>query len=199
MKSGIYKITNPKGKVYVGQSINLTRREKEYKRSRGFENQMLLYNSINKYGWNTHIFEIIEECDLNILNTKERYYQDLLNSLNPNGLNLTLTKSIDKSGYVSDIVKEKIRKKAIGRKHSNKTKLKMSNAHKGKKLSVETLLKFSEVKKGKNNYWFGKKLSKKHRLKMSLAAEGNKKLLGYKHTEESKEKIRQSKLGKKRK
>lgn len=28
---GIYKITNPKGKSYIGQSINIYRRFKEYK------------------------------------------------------------------------------------------------------------------------------------------------------------------------
>jgi hypothetical protein len=28
---GIYKITSPSGKVYIGQSINIERRIKEYK------------------------------------------------------------------------------------------------------------------------------------------------------------------------
>ena len=29
---GIYKITNPKGKIYIGQSINIENRFKVYKR-----------------------------------------------------------------------------------------------------------------------------------------------------------------------
>ncbi len=29
---GIYKITNPEGKIYIGQSIDIDRRFKEYKR-----------------------------------------------------------------------------------------------------------------------------------------------------------------------
>ena len=39
--SGIYKITNPKGKVYIGQSIDIYKRFKSYKYS-GFKMQRKL-------------------------------------------------------------------------------------------------------------------------------------------------------------
>ena len=47
---GIYKITNPKGKIYIGQSTNIEERwEKGHKYSSGWG--VKLKNSLNKYGW----------------------------------------------------------------------------------------------------------------------------------------------------
>jgi predicted GIY-YIG superfamily endonuclease len=46
----IYKITSPSEKVYIGQSRNIQRRVKNYKRI-DCKQQTILYNSINKYGW----------------------------------------------------------------------------------------------------------------------------------------------------
>ena len=56
---GIYKIINPKGKIYIGQSTNLKKREDSYEKLR-CDKQYKLYNSLQKYGWEQHIFEIIE-------------------------------------------------------------------------------------------------------------------------------------------
>jgi hypothetical protein len=85
---GIYKITNPIGQVYVGQSKNLERRKNEHfvKKPRS---HFKLKNSITKYGSETHIFETIEECKLNELNTRERYWQEYYNTINF-GLNCVL-------------------------------------------------------------------------------------------------------------
>jgi len=60
---GIYKITNPKGKIYIGQSINIKRRFNEYKRL-NCSQQPKIYNSLLKYGSDNHKFEIIEEFSL---------------------------------------------------------------------------------------------------------------------------------------
>ena len=97
---GIYKITNPKGRVYVGQAINTERREKAYGRL-DCKGQTKLYNSLIKYGFSEHIFEIIEECKVEELNTRERHWQDFYDVLSENGLNCRLTQSHDKSGKVS--------------------------------------------------------------------------------------------------
>jgi group I intron endonuclease len=56
---GIYKITNPNNKIYIGQSTNINDRIKRYK-SLQCKGQRILYNSLKKYGWDTHHFEIIE-------------------------------------------------------------------------------------------------------------------------------------------
>jgi group I intron endonuclease len=73
---GIYKITNPKGKIYIGQSTNIEKRWGVYKRLQ-CKGQTLLYRSLNKYGPEEHIFEIVEICEIEILVNRENYYKDL--------------------------------------------------------------------------------------------------------------------------
>lgn len=85
---GIYKITNPKGKVYIGQSININRRFNEYKKMLCSQSKKL-FNSLQKYGVENHIFEVIEECNAEQLNNKEEYYI-LLNKSHITGLNIKL-------------------------------------------------------------------------------------------------------------
>ena len=88
MSIGIYKITNPKGKIYIGQSINIERRFKEYKKLYCSQSRKLYY-SLKKYGVENHLFEIIEECDIILLNEREEYYILLFKS-HINGLNIKL-------------------------------------------------------------------------------------------------------------
>jgi len=111
---GIYKITSPSGRIYIGQSINIEKRFRYYKRITCVQ-QPKLYNSLKKYGINNHLFEIINECDLNNLNDMERYYQELYNCIDK-GLNCMLTKS-----------------KHFNGNHSKETKLKMSISSMGQK------------------------------------------------------------------
>jgi group I intron endonuclease len=180
---GIYKITNPKNAIYIGQSIDIIKRFNSYK-VLDCKNQKKLYHSLKKYGFENHKFEIITECDIDQLNNLERYYQDLYNVLdNKFGLNCKLTASNDRSGKHSDDIKNKIsiahtgkkkpymverNKKYIGKKASDETKLKMSIAQTGRKASDETRKKLSEVQKGR-------KLSEEHKRKLS---EGRKNFNG---------------------
>lgn len=85
---GIYKITNPKGKIYIGQSINIDRRFKEYNKIQCSQSTKL-YNSFKKYGPENHKFEIIEECLVEQLNEKEEFYIKFFNS-HIKGLNIKL-------------------------------------------------------------------------------------------------------------
>lgn len=77
---GIYKITSPENKVYIGESRSLIKRLKTYNRL-SCKKQIKLYNSFIKYGLNNHKFEIlvfldddISDIDLNML---ERKYYDI--------------------------------------------------------------------------------------------------------------------------
>ena len=63
---GIYKITNPNNKIYIGQSINIEKRFKRYK-SLDCKGQIKLFNSLKKHGWDDHTFEIIEIVDDDLL------------------------------------------------------------------------------------------------------------------------------------
>lgn len=104
---GIYKITNPKGKIYIGQSINIEKRFKEYKNIHTtIKQQIKIYNSLKKYGPENHIFETIEECNLEQLNEREIYWGLYHNTLKE-GLNCKLGKG---KGIISQETKDKISK-----------------------------------------------------------------------------------------
>jgi group I intron endonuclease len=147
---GIYKITNPNGKVYIGQSVDIEKRWKHHKWAfEGDKYQYHLYNSFKKYGFDDHRFEIIEECEEAELNTKERYYQDKYNSITE-GLNSRYTKSDDKSGRLSEKTLEKLSKIRKGRVAPNKGKPMPEHqrqAQIGRKLSNETKKKISKSNK----------------------------------------------------
>jgi len=104
---GIYKITSPSNRVYIGQSINIEKRFKEYSILRNCKLQIKLYRSFLKHGVNNHKFEILEECLIEELNDKERYYQDTYLVLK-SGLNCYLTKSKSKTGKASEETKLKM-------------------------------------------------------------------------------------------
>lgn len=65
--TGIYKITSPAGKVYIGQSTDIYKRWEQY-RKQYFKKQYKLYYSIQKYGYDNHKFSIVEECEESKLN-----------------------------------------------------------------------------------------------------------------------------------
>ena len=74
---GIYKITSPNNRIYIGQSRNIKRLLYRYSRLECKE-QPILYRSLLKYGIENHIFEIIEECELdklNIMTVRNSYQQ----------------------------------------------------------------------------------------------------------------------------
>lgn len=140
---GIYKITNPKGKVYVGQSTDLTRREYYYSHA-NCRKQPKILHSIKKYGWHKHKFEVIMECEISQLNELERYYQDVYCCLGNGGLNCHLTKASDRSGLFSEEVRQKISKAAMGRKRSaesiEKTRLKNIGKVRTESAKIQTVL-----------------------------------------------------------
>ena len=71
---GIYKIENlNNGKIYIGQSNNIQRRFKEHQ-TKGAISKIPVDTAIQKYGSGNFSFEILEECSLEELNTKESYW-----------------------------------------------------------------------------------------------------------------------------
>jgi ribonuclease G len=97
---GIYKITSPSGKIYIGQTTNYSKRHNAYKNHK-CKLQPKLFASIEKYGFINHIIEIVKECEVKDLNYYERYYQEYYESV-LNGLNLRYTATTDKSGFMSE-------------------------------------------------------------------------------------------------
>lgn len=146
---GIYKITSPSGKVYVGQSWDIKKRWSDHRgafKSSGFR----LENSIKKYGHNSHTFEIIHELpadlDQSILDTYEILYISQYKNCGVGMLNLMSGGSNGKHCEESKIKMSKVQK---GRKHTEESKRKMSEGRTGLKASDETRAKMSESKKGR--------------------------------------------------
>jgi len=129
---GIYKITSPTNKIYIGQSVDIERRFKEYKRL-NCKQQPKIYNSLQKHNPENHIFEVIEECSLEQLNEKELYWKMYYNSISE-GLNCELYDN--GVGPRSEEVKQKIGLAQKGNKHNL-----------GKKRSDETKKRQSEIAK----------------------------------------------------
>jgi len=123
----IYKITSPSNKLYVGQTKKKVpeKRWKEHCLESRSGKTHALSNAIRKYGAENMKFEVIEECPDDMLNEREHYWIEKLNSLRPNGYNLRSgggvnelceesrakisatkrQKSIDKNGYIGCITK----------------------------------------------------------------------------------------------
>lgn len=181
---GIYKITSSSGRVYIGQSINIIKRVGNYK-CLSCEKQRRICNSVKKYGWEEHIFEIVEECNIEDLNCRERYWQDFYDVLGKGGLNCELTECGQQKKILSQESKDRISKNRkgkgkrfgkdnpmYGKPVSDETREKLSKSLKGRIVSEDTRNKISEANKGKEglkgekNPMFGKKVLESTVLKI---------------------------------
>lgn len=209
-KSGIYQIRNIlNNKRYIGSSNNLLKRRTAHatKLKMNYHPNDILQNAYNKYGDENFVFEVVEFCNVVDLVDRENFY-------------INLYKVCDKDfGYnicpdaehhlTSDITKEKLRQNALGnknwlgKKHTRETKQKQSAWHKGKVVKESTKEKLRQIN-------LGKKIPEKTIKKMSeskkgmFAVEKNpmwgktgelNSFFGKNHTDETKEKIKQKKMG----
>lgn len=215
--SGIYLLTSPSGKLYVGQSRNIEKRIKDYK-SHDCLTQRKLYFSFEKYGFENHKFEILEECSVEMLNEREIYWINHFQTFNTeHGLNLTsggsnpnvseetrkLHSEISKADcYFMRMTPEHIAEntkrireqhlKRKGSKHTEESKKKMSESQTGKKRTEEQNKKQSERMKGTE-----KNFSPEHReFLRNQMKELAKQNIGRKQTPEHIESVKKAKEGK---
>lgn len=142
---GIYKITSPSGKIYIGQSWNIKRRFARYKCG-DCKKQSAIYRSFLKHGTKNHTFEII--CELSEDITQEvldRYEVLYWQAYKDCGIKMLNSKDPGNGGKWTEEAKERIRG--------------ANNHNFGKKRTQEKT-------KGKNNPSFGKvgELSPRHKL-----------------------------------
>ena len=118
--TGIYKLTCSKNnKCYIGQSVDIKGRLWKHKyKLENNDHQQLLLNDYNKYGWESFNAEILEICNKDELNEKEKYWTEYYKS-NEIGYNI---KVVNKH---SEATKRQISKMQKGRKTLEETKTKM--------------------------------------------------------------------------
>jgi group I intron endonuclease len=180
MKSGIYKITCLlNNQIYIGYSVNLEKREKNYKNN-NIPNQKYIKNSINNFGWENHKFEIIEYCEKNILKEKEIYWITYYDSFN-NGLN-------GNRGGGGPVTHTEEIKKIISEKSKNNKGKRINSHWKGKLKGEEFSKKLSMSLSNKKSHWKGKSRGEEFSKKLSEAKKGkplpsnNKPVLQYSKT-----------------
>ena len=163
-KSGIYCIENlENGKKYIGQTVNLERRERKHFSSLkgNYHPNIHLQCAYNKYGEENFKFKILLCCKPSELTKYEQIFVDYYTS---ETLYNICTECVDSS---------------LGTIHSKETKEKLSKANSGennpnygKHRSKETKRKMSEAKRGENNPNYGKHRSKETKRKLSMAQSG---------------------------
>jgi len=194
--TGIYIITSPTNKVYVGQSWDLDERKSDY-RTLQCKGQTRIYNSLKKHGWKAHKFEIAielrDDISQDTLDTWEWYFYDLYKA-NYKLLNLREPGS---RGKLSEETKERLRGPRPHFRGKN-------NPRTGKPLSEETKKKLSESRKGvtagEKHPMYGKTHTDevKERLREAgkvLVGEKNP-MFGRTHTPESRKKMSENLVGK---
>jgi group I intron endonuclease len=122
-ESGIYKITNIiSGKIYIGCTSNIKNRKRGHYHDlrNGKHGNSYLQKAWVKYGEENFQFEVLEECTVADLHSKEHYWVTQLNCLDKSiGYNL---KPTDPNGHSI---------------HSEETKQKLRIANKGIKPSLK--------------------------------------------------------------
>lgn len=179
--TGLYKITNPKGAVYIGQSVHCNVRICRYK---NFEcqRQPKIYASLKKYGVEQHTFEIIcrlpNDVTKDVLNAYEELYISQYKACGISLMNLTGGGSSNKD--LSPETREKLRQNAtgkqywLGRTHTQEAKDKIKAANTGVVFTKERLEKMSDSAKGHPAWNKGKPFSEETKNKMRLSRIGKK-------------------------
>jgi group I intron endonuclease len=147
----IYKATSPSGKIYIGQTRQSVGRRKArhyYEAASGRISK--LCSAIRKYGKDIRWEVVCKDIPLEELDAAEQLYILIYDSY-INGYNMTIG---GQNPPLTKEIKKKLSKTSRGRKHSEETKKKMSNAHKGMHI-------------GEKNNMYGKKFTKEHRDKIS--------------------------------
>ena len=130
MEAGIYKITSPNNKIYIGQSWDINKRFSGYKKSKKFS-QPKLNRSFKKYGVDSHNFEIAHQlpsdCSQETMDAYEILYWELYIASNHKMLNIKYPGS---GGKHSLETKLKLKKLSLGKKHSEDSLKKMKGPRK---------------------------------------------------------------------
>jgi len=172
---GIYKITSPSGRIYIGQSWDIEKRWSDYKVKRS-NSQRKLEHSLLKYGIENHIFEVIHELPADVeQEILDRYEQLYMDAYRDGGVELLNIREAGSKGKLNQETKNKIGKANAGKPSFNKgKKIPHSKETIEKIKNTNTLFEKGTIpwNKGKSGY----KLIIKDKPKRILSEEERKKL-----------------------
>lgn len=165
---GVYEIICiPNGKKYVGSTVKVRKRFREHLRMlrANVHSNPPLQNTWNKYGEENFEFRVIEYTKGH-LDLEQKCLDSKLWALNINDLATGGNTQFKRYGF----------------KHSQETRLKLSEIQKGKIIPLEQRQKMSDAHKGKSKIWLrgrpahnrGQSPSDEARQKMSEAHRGQK-------------------------
>ncbi|MEJ2905059.1 GIY-YIG nuclease family protein [Pedobacter panaciterrae] len=160
---GIYKFTAPNGAIYIGQARNLERRYLEYQ-TELIKKHRRLYQSVLQFGFEAHVYEVVEYCNFSDLNERERFYQDLYDVCGERGLNCRLTMTDNKKGFLVPESRDKIRGSHIGKTRTDLTKSRISQTRKEKLIPAwnKGIARTNEVKAKLKASRTGKRIGADH-------------------------------------
>lgn len=141
----VYMITSPTNRVYVGSSSNIEKRFSNYK-CYDCKYQRKLYNSLKKYTWQLHKFEIVWSGPIEEMLKYETLIGFGFNVLEPENLNCKLPKIGENFSFVSEETKQRKSNsmKKMYSKMSIEKRNKLGWQRLGKKLSIKSIEKRSE-------------------------------------------------------
>ena len=158
MRPYIYLVKNKQEKVvYIGQQIG-TKSINEYKGS-----GLLLNRAYMKYGDDYFKREIIEYCNIDELNNKEKLYIKKYNTKFPHGYNLTDGGDGNKGYQYSNDQKQNISNSKMGQKYPKEHGEKIRQSKLGKKRDQNTINKIIQTKASKHNIQPDLSLKGQHR------------------------------------
>lgn len=175
----IYRATFPSGKCYIGRTTRtLEERKKEHRHDAKIGVSRVLPQKINKYGWDTVVWEVMEYAPNDLLVYLEEKYIEFCDCVVPNGYNMT--DRGDGGGRWSEERKKQKSEAMLGEKnpfynctHTEEALAKMRKPR-NIQLSDKQRKAISERTSGENNPMYGVKHTEEAKLLMSIAATGRK-------------------------
>lgn len=139
---GIYKITNKTNKkCYIGQSVDIEHRFRKHQTdafwnsNKNFKYNYPLYQAFRKYGIDSFLFEILEECKEEDLDAKEQFYYDLFQ---PAYCLTAPEEKVVKNEEVRKKISEKLTGRTLSESHKQRMKevTKYDNNHNAKQVEL---------------------------------------------------------------
>lgn len=147
--TGIYKITSPDNKVYIGQSRNTHKRRIAYKNN-FCKDHRLLHASICEFGFENHKFQIVYELPKDVSQDVLNQYESLfIDAYKCGAVELLNIREGGTNGKLSEETRKRMSQAQSGKTLSLEHKLKISSSHKGLKVSDKTKQLLRELNTGK--------------------------------------------------